>query len=501
MRRLLAVLLVLACGCAHVPAPPGGDSGFLELEGEHYLLLTDLPEPDARAALVSLEDARGALMEASWRGRSLRQEKLRVLELAWSARLHEFASPSMSAFYQRVDLFDEPLLVMTADRGTAGQAILQHELAHALHGSFLPRNPRWFFEGAACYLETLRYDAAAERYRVGEPSPERLEFLRVHPGTDYAHVLSTPTREAVLMAGQDGYAFQSAAWMIVFYLANERGPALDDYVRRRARGEPAQSAFAAAFGGLAAEELSRAVEEYRRALQESFDGARPAPYRVREVRSPPWRGEVKVRPMPAAEVEALRAELFFLSPGLPREKARLLQARAALDRALTLDPLNPLALAVQAALAEGRDGSPPLEQIRAAARKHGEDFRAQMLLALAVGADRPDERRAALARAAELAPENATVLNAFAWHDLTHGRAAEAVAVARKAVDLAPGNADVLDTLASAVALSSRCEEATRLEEQAVELSAEHLGVERRRRLLDRLDAMHAGCAHIRFEE
>ena len=46
--------------------------------------------------------------------------------------------------------------------------VLKHELAHAQHGSFLPRNPRWFFEGLACYLETLRYQGG--RYVLGEPS-------------------------------------------------------------------------------------------------------------------------------------------------------------------------------------------------------------------------------------------------------------------------------------------------------------------------------------------
>src|SRR6266478_4912206 len=184
------------------------------------------------------------LIEGSWHGDALPREKLRVVQLASSARFHEFASSGMSAFYQPVDLFGEPMLVMTADQDAAGDAILQHELAHALHGSFLPRNPRWFFEGLACYLETLRYDAAADRYLIGEPSEDRLHFLRLHPETDYARVLSTSTREAVPLSGQDGYAFQSAAWLLVFYLANERRPALDDYIQRRARGEAAQAAFA-----------------------------------------------------------------------------------------------------------------------------------------------------------------------------------------------------------------------------------------------------------------
>ena len=93
------------------------------------------------------------------------------------------------------------------------------------------------------------------------------------------------------------------------------------------------------------------------------------------------------------------------------------------------------------------------------------------------------------------------MLNALAWHDLTHGRAAGAVEIARKAAALAPGRAAVLDKLAAALALSGNCAEATSAEEQAVELAAEHASLELRRRLLARLDAMRAGCAKIPLDE
>src|SRR5262249_17821893 len=161
-------------------------------------------------------------------------------------------------------------------------------------------------EGLACYLETLQYDPAADLYRVGEPNLDRLHFLRLHREIDYGRVLATSTREAVLLSGQDGYAFQSASWLLVFYLANERAAELDDCGRRRGRGEPAQTAFAAAFAGLDAEELARRAEPYRQVLQASVDGARPNSWRVREVRLPPWQGEVDARQTPPAEVEALR---------------------------------------------------------------------------------------------------------------------------------------------------------------------------------------------------
>jgi len=501
MRQLLTCAVVLACGCAHRRTASDSGHAVLELESAHYVLLTDLPERDAGKTLGHLENVRGALIQGSWHGDALPREKLRVIQLASSARFHEFASSGMSAFYQPVDLFGEPMLVMTADQGAAGDAILQHELAHALHGSFLPRNPRWFFEGLACYLETLRYDAAADRYLIGEPDEDRLHYLRLHPATDYARVLSTSTREAVLLSGQDGYAFQSAAWLLVFYLANERGAALDDYIQRRARGEPAQAAFNAAFTGLDPGALAQDAAAYEKIMKTAAGGRNRPVYRLREVRLPAWEGAVQVRATSPAEVEALRAELYFLSPGLPRNEAHLAEARAAADAALRLDPFQPLALAVQVALAETSESPLPLESIRSAAERRRDDFRAQMLLAFAVGPQRPDERRAALLRAAELSPQNVTVLNALAWHDLTHGRAPEAIPVAQKAAELAPGRAAVLDTLACALALSARCAEATRVEERAVELASEHASADLRRSLLARLDAMRDGCGAVPLGE
>jgi len=205
--------------------------------------------------------------------------------------------------------------------------------------------------------------------------------------------------------------------------------------------------------------------------------------------------------VPAADLEAMRAQLLFLSPGLPRSRAHLAEARAAAEAALRLDPAQPLALAVLLALPEGSGPAVSLERLRAAAAARPDDFRNWMLLAFVTGPGRPDERRAALERAVELAPANAAALNALAWHDLSHGRVPDAVAGAEKAARLAPGRAGVLDTLATALAMSSRCAEAVVVEERAVELTAEHASGELRQRLLTRLEAMRTGCGDVPLDE
>src|SRR5581483_4395420 len=382
MRSGFACALVLACACAQAQKPPAR-SGFLELQSEHFSLLTELAEPAARAAIGRMEEIRAALLAGSWRGAAPAGGRLQVVQLASSARLRAFANPAMSAFYQPTGLFGEPFLILTAEDAAAGDAVLKHELAHAQHGSFLPRSPRWFFEGLACYLETLRLDAGG-RYVVGEPSEERLEYLRVHPAVDFARVLSMPTRDAVLLGGQGGYEFQSAAWLLVFYLANEYRAQLDAYIARLANHEDAQAAFAAAFPGLDRSDLAAQAARYRSVLARGEEKIRTTQVRISSATA-----DVHLRAVPTAEVAALRAELFFLSPGLPRARAHLAEARAAADEALREDPAQPLALAVLLALPEGGNAAPSLERIRAAAAARPGDFRAQMLLAFAVGAQQP----------------------------------------------------------------------------------------------------------------
>src|SRR2546429_16509 len=337
-------LIALIFACAHsgtvsVSAP---STQFVEMEGSHFVLLTDLPRSAALESVRRMENVLAALFQGSWHGDALPGEQLRVLELASARDLHQFASPTMSAFYQPVDLFGEPMLVMSTEEGGSENVVLKHELAHALHGTFLPRSPRWFFEGLACYLETLQYDPARDLYLIGAPSDDRLQYLRYHPETDYLGVLTLPTREAVLLSGQEGYAFQSASWLLVFYLANERGKQLDDYIGRLARRDDAQAAFDAAFPDLLGEELVEEVARYLQTLPRHLDSAEAqVRYRFRNVRIPSWNGPLQTREVPAAEVEALRAELFFLSPGLRRAEQALPVAQKAAElapaRAAVLD--------------------------------------------------------------------------------------------------------------------------------------------------------------------
>src|SRR5690242_10802463 len=126
MRRALA-LLAIAGACSHAQAPrrPGE---FLELESEHFTLAADLPDDYARDTLRELESVRAALAQAAWHVPANGAGKLRVVQFASTAELHQFASRAIDAFYQPVDLFGEPMLVLTTEQGPAQSTVLKHEL-------------------------------------------------------------------------------------------------------------------------------------------------------------------------------------------------------------------------------------------------------------------------------------------------------------------------------------------------------------------------------------
>jgi len=473
IRLVPAALLVLSCAHGQRPA---GDQNFLQLESDHFILRTDLPLAEARPALIELERVRVALLTASWHGSRPPEEKLSAVLLADSEELSQFARPGVAG-YVGSDVFGARTQVTSAEQSPSQLPVLKHELAHALNRAFLLREPRWLSEGLACYLETLRLDFAENRFILGEPSRERLRFLQINPVMDYRRVLEMGP-EALTLSPEQGYAFESAAWLLVHYLANERRPQLDDFIQRLARAEDPAAALLAAFPGMTEEGLAREVNNY---LQHGRFG-------TVTIALPDYASNVKVRSLPPAEAHAIRAELYLESVG--RNEAQRGRALAEAKAALALDPANPLALGVL----EKVEGKKSAEGARAAVKEHPEDWRSFWLLAEAAPTADPAGRRAALEEAARLAPLNAAVQNALAWQYAAKGEGALALPLAARAVELAPGSPVYLDTLALALGAAGRCEEAVLTERRALEVLPDGAGPQAADDLRARIVRLQSTC-------
>ena len=440
MRRLLLFCSLIAC--AH-RAPPADPLAWIELESEHFTLRTDLAGPQAREVVAQLELVRAALIGvSSWRRPTPLPGRLQVIDLATKKELEEFAAEGIEGFVS-ADAFGERIMVMSAEQAPEEQTVLKHELAHVISNEALVRNPRWVAEGIACYLETMRFDRAAHRVFVGEPSRDRVAYLRRFPVTDFGPVFAMGS-EAVSLGPEAGFAYESAAWLLVHYLASARATRFESFLSRLGRGEDPKKAFAAEFPDLAGAKLREEIERY-------WKEGKGVAYAIAE---PEIDGSAALRSVSRAEVHALRADLLRISPGYPRTPERAARQAAELQLALQDDPGNPLALELTDAA-----------EAEAATRAHPDDWRAWVL-----AADRNDDDPSAIARAARLAPDNAGVLSRLAWADWKAGHHKKAIDHARRANELAPGRSVHLDTLASLLAMAGKCDEAIPTEQRAIEV-------------------------------
>jgi Flp pilus assembly protein TadD len=498
MRLLASLSCVLLLGCSHRATLPDGSPAWVELETDHFILLTDVSESEARNVARELEEARSAMIAGSWHGKLLPRDKIKVVELADYSEMREFTPKGVGGFFASSATFGEQLMVMSAQQSPSQQPLLKHELAHQLNSLFLLRSRPWVHEGLACYLQTMRYDHAQERYIIGEPDENRLLYLKLHPETDLGRVLSLAPEEVGKLSMDEGYAFETASWLVVFYLVNQRWPQFNDYIHRLAQGQDPEAAFDAAFPSLPVQQLWSSIAAYKenRLFQKIGLGERRSDYRELRIEAPRFKGNVAVRALGKADIAATRAELFLYGFSDEDRATRSARARAAADEALAVDPGHPLALATRLAI-DREVTSAAIEKVRAAVRAHPQDPHAWQLL----GEVLPDsdflERKAALEQAAALAPESPAILDALAWDHVRGGRAQEGLPIALKAAAVSPGRSGVLDTVGAALAMSGRCGEALRVQERAVELMSERASARYKAAVTSRLQAFREGCRDV----
>jgi tetratricopeptide (TPR) repeat protein len=118
------------------------------------------------------------------------------------------------------------------------------------------------------------------------------------------------------------------------------------------------------------------------------------------------------------------------------------------------DPGNPLAMR----LSDSVDAA-------AATRAHPADWRSWLLFA-----DQNNHDLAASQKAAQLAPDNPTVLARLALAEQGAGRTADALLHGARAVELSPGRSDLLATYAVVLADSGRCAESQSYVQRSIDL-------------------------------
>lgn len=478
--RSLPLLLALLVGCSApkrgklaegAATPPtraadGADPPWIRLQSEHFDLATDMSEQDAGLAVEALEHTRSALLSAAWNEASdLPTARTTVIVLRDGLEFMQYFEEAAALFSEVV----RPTLVLwgkpdywearTGVNAEASSSLVRHELTHRIASSFYMRQPKWFAEGLAQYLQTLRVSSDGASATIGEVDPLALRRYRQSNATvrDVLRWDSYTADDPDVIRGYYG-----VSWLLVHYLFDERPSEFGAFQTALTRGESPEIAWKKAFGTERTDALDDRLADYAR--RKKYKTA-VVPVE-RTSMKPPTRASIT-----EADVHAIRAQLALIGGGLaagPKHDALRREAAEELRRATRLEPVNPLAVRLLFASGMFAHDDPRLAaQLTAQLGKRPNDGEA-WLLAAEWGV--PSEREAAARKAVSLMPDSPEACTVLAWYLAKTGRTDEAIGLATKAVTLAPWSTRAHRTFAEALLGAGRCSEAIREQTRAIEV-------------------------------
>jgi len=461
----IAIILLYAPQSAHAGFRCSAKGGpeWREYRTKHFLLDTDLRRQPAEVLIRSLEKMHALELQALVGEQLEIPGRLRVVAFSSPSQFDEMLAIRNVAGYFKVSSLAEPLIVLPVAGFEADPETIAHELAHYISRYLFPRQPTWFAEGLAQFVQTV-----ASLPQDNEPATGSHMVRGAHtwPGSvgilprSRSFWLGNTDQIAVekLLAWNGGHdssgSHHLSSWLLYHWLWNNRSKALTDFQQRLSNGDDPVGAWRAAFSEFdpakpdALAKLDQHLADYRKAARYAF-------YRVKA------EGDASFTdaPIPSADVH-----LLLIDARLSWPKAATPQLRAELDEALQEDPAQPSAIAMRSQL----DASSSLPGLRKAVAARPADWRGWWLLGATLTEAAKDEKEAALRKAVQLNADSAIAHNDLAWYLAAHGRAKEALRIANRALDLAPWDPHMTDTLATVAAELGKCSEALILQRRAV---------------------------------
>ena len=485
-RRLAGTVIVgmLLGGAAQA------DSGWREIQGPHVLLRTDLGSGAAREAALAVERFRAQIIAAAWPNATFpTSDRIEVTVFGNGLDFeHHFGRTLAGVFFHDVP----PFAVMYGHpdkwehRATLAlsetTSILRHELVHHLAASIYRRQPRWFAEGVAQFLETVRTGDDGKSVVVGAINLEAMKKYNSFRSLRVADALAWSGRLDTMPEGTV-HGLYGLSWVMVHWLYNQHPAQFDELQRLLARGIDPDKAWKILLPGLQTPDIDAALRQYvsHGDYQEFL-----APFTDPK---PP----LQELPLTEADVHAERARVALAAARSTSDRAgHRKEAQEELATALKIDPADASALVLSFQLATGKDRSVIAHRLTEA---HPDDGRGWMLLgeSLREGGATP-EREAALRKAVALRPEDATALNNLAWYYVQQGKGADAGPLITKAIQIAPYDPLMLDTLAAVQGLLGRCSEAVASQARAIDALPEGVPAGQRRSFEERLERYRTRC-------
>jgi hypothetical protein len=331
----VAVALALAGGACAAPfrCPAAGGPPWRELASEHFTLSTDMSRDDAHEAVQDLEDFRASLIATAWPRQREPRGRVRVVIVEREPDWRSFEG-SRDGFYTEA-LF-QPFIALRAGGSDHTRMRIRHELTHHLSRFYVRTQPEWLAEGLATFFETMIHDRATGEVLVGVPQTAHLQAL-AQPGTLHVPETLTGALKAV-----DTPAFYATSWLLVHYFISRKREDFAAYMRALDGGVAPEAAWRQSFGDLSPQVLAaelRGYNSFGRSLVRSNRYQAPAT-------------TIDERPLPDAEVHALRGLLFMRALSTEANPTARAQARQEIAESLRQDPHNVLALAVRAFVLE-----------------------------------------------------------------------------------------------------------------------------------------------------
>ena len=332
MRKPLAVILVLFAGATASAAAP---EHWIELRSQHFVVLTDSNEKDARRIASQFERMR-AVFHTLLPKATADSGKITVLALKDKK---SFAALEPAPYLAKGQLNLAGLFLRSTDksyilvqldidpRQEHPYATVYHEYTHLLNSNS-EWLPLWLNEGLAEFYQNT--DINEKDVHLGQGSADDILYLRQNRLLPLATLFTVDQKSPYYHDEEKGSVFYAESWALTHLLiVNDRKNnthLLHDYFVNLTHGQDSLTAAQAAFGDL--KKLQQQLDSYVSQFSFSMFEMKLA--------FPIDESSFKIRPLPLADADAVRADVLV-------RVNRQDEALALLQSVLRDDPKNAVA--------------------------------------------------------------------------------------------------------------------------------------------------------------
>lgn len=245
------------------------DSGWREIRGPHVMLRTDLGSGAAKEAAQTVERFRAQIIAAAWPRAALpATDRVEVTVFGNGLEFeHHFGRniegvffhdvPPFAVMYGRPEKWEHRASLATPET----TSILRHELVHHLAASIYRRQPRWFSEGLAQFLETVRTGEDGKTVLIGAANLSAMQKYRSFRSLRVADALAW-SGQLDAMPEATVHGLYGLSWVMVHWLFNEHPEQFDQLQGLLARGIDPDKAWKVIAPGLKTADVDTAINQY-----------------------------------------------------------------------------------------------------------------------------------------------------------------------------------------------------------------------------------------------